>query len=61
MDVSDDFKTLEHAIAESKWAYKKDAKRKTYSFQRIMWAMHKVYDSIDNDVGRLILSHPFLA
>jgi hypothetical protein len=61
VDVSDEFKTLDDAIAESKWVFKKDAKRKTHSFQRIMWAMHKVYDSIDNDVGRLILSHPRLA
>lgn len=61
MDVTGEFETLDAAIDASRWVYKKDSKRKTHSFQRIMWAMHKVYDSIDDDVGRLILKHPSLA
>ena len=61
MDVAGEFETLDAAIDASRWVYKKESHRKTHSFQRIMWAMHKVYDSIHDDVGRLILKHPSLA
>jgi hypothetical protein len=61
VDVSDEFENLDAAIAESRWVFKKEAKRRTYSFQRILWAIHKVYENIDDEVGRLILKHPFLA
>jgi hypothetical protein len=46
VDVSDEFKTLEEAIAVSKWAYKKDVKKKLMLYLVVHLSLTKKRKSI---------------
>ena len=54
-------KTLDQEIIEASSKFGKKDHKKSSAFCRILWAIHKAYDYVDDDVGRLILSYPFLA